>query len=61
MMGMMIEAVLIAFTLGGVLGAAIAVHLKSSADASKQWSKEVMPDDESLVYIKEEQNRQRRR
>lgn len=61
MMGMMIEAVLIAFTLGGVVGAAIAVHLKSSADNSKQWSSEVMPDDESLIYVKEEENRRRRR
>jgi len=61
MMGMMIEAVLVAFTLGGVIGAAIAVHLKSSADSSKQWSNEVMPEDESLVYVKEEQNRSRRR
>ena len=61
MMGMMIEAVLVAFTLGGVIGAAIAVHLKSSADSSKQWSDEVMPEDESLVYVKEEQNRPKRR
>jgi len=61
MMGMMIEAVLVAFTLGGVIGAAIAVHLKSSTDTSKQWSEDVAPEDESLVYVKEEQGRQKRR
>ncbi|MCF6322909.1 MAG: hypothetical protein L3J89_01060 [Gammaproteobacteria bacterium] len=61
MMGMMIEAVLVAFTLGGVIGAAVAVHLKSSTDTSQQWSEDVAPDDESLVYIKEEQSRQKRR
>ncbi len=61
MMGMMIEAVLVAFTLGGVIGAAVAVHLKSSTDSSKQWSDEVMPEDESLLYVKEEKNRPRRR
>lgn len=61
MMGMMIEVVLVAFTLGGVVGAAIAVHLKSSTDTSKQWSEDVTPEDESLVYVKEEQKRSRRR
>jgi len=61
MMGMMIEAVLVAFTLGGVIGAAVAVHLKSSTDTSKQWSEDVAPEDESLVYVKEEQGRQKRR
>lgn len=60
-MDMMIEAVLVAFTLGGVIGAAIAVHLKSSVDSSKQWSDDVMSEDESLVYVKEEQNHPRRR
>ncbi len=61
MMDMMIEAVLVAFTLGGVIGAAVAVHLKSSSDTSKQWSEDVAPEDESLVYVKEEQNRSGRR
>ncbi len=61
MMGMMIETVLVAFMLGGVVGAAVAVHLKSSSDSSKQWSQNVVPEDESLVYVKEEQNRPRRR
>ncbi len=61
MMGMMIEAVLVAFTLGGVIGAAVAVHLKSSTDTSKQWSEDTAPEDESLVYVKEEQRRQKRR
>jgi len=61
MMGMMIEAVLVAFTLGGVIGAAVAVHLKSSTDTSKQWSEDVAPEDESLVYVKKEQSRQKRR
>ncbi len=60
-MGMMIETVLVAFMLGGVVGAAVAVHLKSSSDSSKQWSQNVVPEDESLVYVKEEQNRPRRR
>ncbi len=61
MMGMMIEAILVAFTLGGVIGAAVAVHLKSSTDTSKQWSEDVAPEDESLVYVKEEQDRRKRR
>ncbi len=63
MMGMMIETVLVAFMLGGIVGAAIAVHLKSSSNSSKQWSQDVVPEDESLVYVKvkEEQNRPRRR
>ncbi|VAW90551.1 hypothetical protein MNBD_GAMMA17-1799 [hydrothermal vent metagenome] len=61
MMGMMIEAILVAFTLGGVIGAAVAVHLKSSTDTSEQWSQDTAPEDESLVYVKEEQRRQKRR
>ncbi|MBL1259794.1 MAG: hypothetical protein COB33_004580 [Thiotrichaceae bacterium] len=61
MMDMMIEAILVAFTLGGVIGAAVAVHLKSSTDTSKQWSEDVAPEDETLVYVKEEQNRRKRR
>ncbi len=60
-MGMMIETILIAFTLGGIVGAVVAVHLKSSTDSSKQWSEDVVPEDKSLAYVKEEQNRPRRR
>ncbi len=60
MMSMMIELILVAFMIGAIVGAAVAVHLKSST-GKKQWSQDAVPEDETLVYVKEEQNRPGRR
>lgn len=46
------EAVVIAFTMGGIFGAIVAVHLKSG----KQWVGK-----EALIYNKDERPKIRRR
>lgn len=48
----MMEAVVIAFTMGGIFGAIVAVHLKSG----KQWVGK-----EAVVYSKNDQPKIRRR
>ena len=52
MMNMLMEAVVLSFTVGGIFGAILALHLKSS----KQWAPK-----ESLVYINKDDRSKIRR